>query len=175
MLDIITRYSSYGEYRYNNFFDQKIQEYEANMKVKNINDILIEEAFIEKEINGKILENSCFSDYDGLATIKEITNVILHKNGIYYESEIERFLQRAISFSLDKAKQKMNDQLKLELNNIYKPIKEDTKEVFNNNKQTKVEHSNLEINNVFDNYIEKLNIEQNNSEKLPDASEVFKV
>ena len=47
--------------------------------------------------------------------------------------------------------------------------------VFNNNKQTKVEHSNLEINNVFDNYIEKLNIEQNNSEKLPDASEVFKV
>ena len=74
----------------------------------------------------------------------------MHKNGIYYESEIERFLQRAISFSLDKAKQKMNDQLTLELNNIYKPIKEDTKEVFNNNKQTKVEHSNLEINNVFE-------------------------
>ncbi len=145
ILDIITRYSMYGEYRYNHYFNNRVQEYEVNIKDNNINDILLEEEnFIETEIRNKILDNSAFSDYDGLATIREISNIIMHKNGIYYESEIEKFVQKAISVSLDRVKQEMNDKISMEMKSLYREIKESNKDIINIIKNNK-EIGNVEI------------------------------
>ncbi len=166
ILDIITRYSMYGEYRYNHYFNNRVQEYEVNIKDNNINDILLEEEnFIETEIRNKILDNSAFSDYDGLATIREIKesnkDII---NIIKNNKEIG-------NVEIADANKKTSDDI--DFMNIFAA----TEKLEKVNKET-IQKPSEEINleNAHVDYMEKLNVNDNKDKEdwLPDAREIFK-